>query len=136
MLDCGLRWEEAAGQHGFRVDLLRKKLHVREVAVRGRRIKLEPKTEASERDVPLTDDLVTDLAWLMGDPRPRRAPVRLVGVDGTERPLDYTNWLRRVWNPRSPPPAWASPSRRRTTAGTPTARRSPRKGSRRTRSWR
>lgn len=94
MLDCGLRWEEAAGLHGFRVDLIRRRIHVREVAVRGRKIKLEPKTEAGERDVPLSDHLVDELAWLIGD-RGRDA-LLFVELDG--RPLDYRNWLKRVWN--------------------------------------
>lgn len=98
MLDTGLRWEEAAGIHGFRVDLLRKKIHVREVVVRGQKIKHEPKTKAGIRDVPLTDDLVDDLAWLIGH-RGGREKLLFVtlGRDGAERPLDYTNWRDRVW---------------------------------------
>jgi integrase len=39
MLEAGLRWEEAAGLHGFRVDLMRRMVRVQEVVERGRRIK-------------------------------------------------------------------------------------------------
>lgn len=98
MLFAGLRWEEAAGLHGFRVDLMRRKVRVREVIVRGRKIKAMPKTAAGERDVPLGDDLVADLSKLMAG-RPRDGLVFVEpGRDGSEGPLDYTNWLKRVWN--------------------------------------
>lgn len=98
MLFAGLRWEEAAGLHGFRVDLMRRTVRVREVIVRGRRIKPTPKSVAGERDVPLGDDLVADLSGLMAG-RPRDGLVFVdVGRDGVERPLDYSNWLKRVWN--------------------------------------
>lgn len=94
MLFAGLRWEEAAGLHGFRVDLMRRKLRIREVIVRGRKVKGTPKSEAGERDVPIGDDLVADLSRLMAD-RPRD---QLVFVEADGRPLDYSNWLKRVWN--------------------------------------
>jgi integrase len=94
MLFAGLRWEEVAGLHGFRVDLMRRQLRVREVIVRGRRVKPTPKTVAGERDVPIGDDLVAGLSQLMGD-RPREG---LVFAESDGRPLDYSNWLKRVWN--------------------------------------
>lgn len=94
MLDAGLRWEEVAGLHGFRVDMLRRKARIREVAVRGRKIKLEPKSKAGERDVPLTDGLVDDLGWLIGI----RGRDGLLFAEDDGRPLDYNNWLKRVWN--------------------------------------
>ena len=94
MLLAGLRWEEASGLHGFRVDLMRRKLRVREVIVRGRKVKGTPKSEAGERDVPLGDDLVAGLSQLMAA-RPREG---LIFVEADGRPLDYSNWLKRVWN--------------------------------------
>lgn len=94
MLFAGLRWEEASGLHGFRVDLMRRRLRIREVIVRGRRVKATPKTDAGERDVPLGDDLVADLSKVMAD-RPRDG---LVFVEADGGPLDYSNWLKRVWN--------------------------------------
>lgn len=95
MLEAGLRWQEVAGLHVFRVDLLRKQVTVQEVAERGRRVKAEPKSAAGQRVVPLTDDLVVALSrHLSGKPRDG-----LVFPDHDGRPLDYSNWLKRVWAP-------------------------------------
>lgn len=95
MLEAGLRWQEVAGLHVFRVDLMRKVLTVKEVAERGRRIKVEPKSRAGQRVVPLTDDLVVGLSkHLRGLEREG-----LVFDPGDGRPLDYPNWLKRVWGP-------------------------------------
>lgn len=95
MLDAGLRWQEVAGLHGFRVDLMRRVVTVQEVAERDRTIKLKPKSKAGARVVPLTDELVELLsAHLAG--RDREGLV-FGDVDG--RPLDYANWLKRVWRP-------------------------------------
>lgn len=97
MIDAGLRWEEVAGLHGFRVDLLRRRIRVREVAVRGRQIKSTPKTKAGERDVPLTNRLVEGYAELLAT-RPREGLVFADPDRDDGRPLDYNNWLKRVWN--------------------------------------
>jgi integrase len=97
MLFCGLRWEEAAGQHVFRVDLMRQKLKVREVVVRGRKIKTTPKTRAGEREVPFGDEVAHGLGALIAKRREGLLFVS-VGRDGVERPLEYTNWLDRVWH--------------------------------------
>lgn len=94
MLDCGLRWQEVAGLHVFRVDLMRKVVRVQEVAERGRSIKDKPKSEAGERPVPLTDDLVVKLSRHLAD-RPRDG---LVFTEANGAQLDYSNWLKRVWN--------------------------------------
>lgn len=95
MLDAGLRWEEAAGLHVFRVDLMRRQLRVQEVVERGRRIKPEPKSKAGQRVVPLTEDLVAKLSrHLAGRPRDG-----LLFAERDGGPLDYSNWLKRVWNP-------------------------------------
>ncbi|WP_160006834.1 tyrosine-type recombinase/integrase [Nocardioides sp. AX2bis] len=95
MLDAGLRWQEAAGLHAFRVDLMRQRVRVQEVVERGRRIKPLPKSDAGAREVPLTDDLVADLSVLMAG----RARDELLFAEADGRPLDYSNWLKRVWNP-------------------------------------
>jgi integrase len=96
MLDAGLRWQEAAGLHVFRVDLMRRQIRVQEVARRDRSIKLIPKSEAGGRVVPLTDDLVTLLsAHLKGKPREGLVfPGEKAG-----QAMDARNWLKRVWAP-------------------------------------
>lgn len=94
MLFAGLRWEEAAGLHGFRVDLMRQKLRVREVAVRGRKIKPIPKSKAGERDVPFAGELLAGLSRHMAD----RSPEELLFAGADGRPIEYSNWLKRVWS--------------------------------------
>lgn len=102
LLEAGLRWQEAAGLHVFRVDLKRKQLTVQEVVERGRRIKKIPKSKAGQRVVPLTDELVAKLKAHIG------ARDGLVFTEPTRQwkgreigggPLDYSNWLKRVWAP-------------------------------------
>lgn len=95
MLEAGLRWQEAAGLHVFRIDLMRRTITVKEVAERGRRIKEVPKSDAGQRVVPLTDDLVAALSRHLGG----RARDGLVFPDPKGGVLDYSNWLKRVWNP-------------------------------------
>ena len=95
MLDAGLRWQEAAGLHGFRVDLLRKRIRVQEVIERGRAIKTVPKSAAGQREVALTDELTEDLSRHMVG----RARESLLFTEADGRPLDYANWLKRVWKP-------------------------------------
>lgn len=95
MLDAGLRWQEAAGLHVFRVELMRRTVTVQEVVERGGRIKEIPKSKAGQRVVPLTDDLVLDLSRHLAG----RARDGLVFTDPKGGPLDYSNWLKRVWAP-------------------------------------
>lgn len=95
MLECGLRWQEAAGLHVFRVDLRRRVLRVQEVIERAGGIKGQPKSEAGSRVVPLTDELAGLLgAHLAG--RPKEGLVFSAPGGGE---LVYSNWLKRVWNP-------------------------------------
>lgn len=98
MLDAGLRWQEAAGQHIFRVDLKRRRqLRVQEVVERGSRvIKAQPKSEAGARVVPLTDELVEDIEAYL-ETHPTKDGLLFPAPDGG--PLDYNNWLKRVWKP-------------------------------------
>lgn len=95
MLEAGLRWEEAAGLHGFRVNLMRRQVRVQEVIERGRRVKPEPKSAAGQREVPITDELVARLSRYMAE----RDLAGLLFTESDGRPLDYSNWLKRVWNP-------------------------------------
>jgi len=95
LLDCGLRWEEAAGLHRRNVDLRRQRIHVVDVMERDRTIRPYPKSERGERDVPVGDDL-----W----PRFRdhvmtRGRDALVFTTQQGKPLDYTRWRARVWAP-------------------------------------
>lgn len=105
MLDAGLRWEEVAGLHVFRVDLMRRVVRVQEVARRDRTIKPIPKSRAGQRVVPLEDGLVERLSQHLAG-RPRDG---LVFPDRDGRPLDYSNWLKRVWNPAVGAAALADP---------------------------
>lgn len=95
MLDAGLRFEEAAGLHGFRLDLLRGRVRVQEVLERDGTVKGSPKSKAGERTVPLTDELVESYAAHMTG-RPRDG---LVFTERAGGPINYSNWLKRVWNP-------------------------------------
>jgi len=95
MLDAGLRWQEAAGLHHFRVDVRRRRIRVQEVVEHGRLIKLEPKSDAGSRWVPLTDDLVA-LYLAHVEEHGREGMLFHEGSGGA---LDYDNWLKRVWRP-------------------------------------
>jgi integrase len=105
MLDAGLRCEEAAGLHGFRLDLLRRRLRVHEVLERDGGVKAEPKSEAGERWVPLTEDLVAGYAAHMEG----RSREGLVFTDGRGGPVRYDNWLKRVWRPAVAPAGLEAP---------------------------
>lgn len=96
MLDAGLRWQEAAGLHRFRIDLKRRTVYVQEVIQRDvDAVKAQPKSEAGSRTVPLTDELVADLrAYLRAHPGDG-----LLFTTSTGAPLDYHNWRRRVFAP-------------------------------------
>jgi integrase len=83
----GLRWEEVAGLHVHRVDLTNRRLTVVEVLRRDTSIKKRGKSAASQRYVPIGEDLAGMLRALMPD-------VGLVFPG-----LDYTNWRRRVFVP-------------------------------------
>jgi integrase len=70
-------------------------LRIQEVLERDGTIKAKPKSEAGQRLVPLTNELVDELrGYLHGR---GRDGLLFTAVDG--RPLDYSNWLKRVWKP-------------------------------------
>lgn len=96
LLDAGLRWQEAAGLHHFRVDERRKRLRVQEVVEEGNTIKDVPKSLAGSRLVPLTDELVK---LYRGHVLAHgREGLVFPGPDGVG-PMDYDNWVKRVWAP-------------------------------------
>lgn len=97
MLEAGLRWQEAAGLHVFRIDRRRRQLRVQEVVERGSAvIKPQPKSEAGSRVVPLIDDLYEALEVLL-EAHPTKDG--LLFAAGNGKPLNYSNWLNRVWSP-------------------------------------
>lgn len=92
LLGTGLRWEEATALDGRHVNFLRKTITVEQALGRDRKIK-PPKTAASYRDVPLTDELAEALS---------RHVVNLakpVFQQPNGERLDYSNWRARVWVP-------------------------------------
>jgi len=90
----GLRWGEVAGMRVGRVDLLRKTVTVSEQVTRGTEVGRRPTEHQHPR---------------RASPRAQR-PHEIDGTDGANpeellfsnyegRPLDYSNWRRRVWEP-------------------------------------
>lgn len=65
MLWCGLRWGEAAGMTGARIDLDRRQLHVRQVMLKDGTVKDCPKSAAGNRTVPLPDLTIQALTPVM-----------------------------------------------------------------------
>jgi integrase len=86
---AGLRWEEVAGLHHYRVDLPARRLIVVEVKRRDGSIKSMPKSSAGQRYVPIVDELAEALEPLL---RPGSTELVFPGVA-------YTNWRRRVFLP-------------------------------------
>lgn len=101
MLDAGLRWQEAGGMHHFRVDVRRRRVRVQEVLERDGAIKAQPKSEAGARWAPLTDELV-ELYEQHVRRHGREGLVFALDYDVAPEqrvPLDYSNWVKRVWGP-------------------------------------
>ena len=89
----GLRWGEAVALRGDQVDVLRRRVHVRESAtlVNGELVWGPPKSHRA-RTVVIPRFLVDELAPLVsGD--------QLVFTSPNGRPLRSPNFLRRVWQP-------------------------------------
>lgn len=86
---AGLRWGEAAGLHAHRVDVVRGLLTVQEARRRDGSVKAMPKSETSQRVVPMPGPLRESLE-----------PVLAEHPSGALFPgVDYTNWRRRVFVP-------------------------------------
>ncbi len=97
---CGLRLGELAGLRRSRIDLLRRQVHVAEIAVevKGQLIFGPPKTRAGQRKVPLprfvADELAVHLAtYGSADP----GSLVFVGADGGA--LRANGWRARHWRP-------------------------------------
>lgn len=95
MVFTGMRWGEAAGLHGDRVDWMRGRLHVNEV-ITPQGVKEYPKSSKSRREVPVPRHVLNAMSALM------------VGIDPSDlvfrteskrpgRPLSDSNW-RKVWH--------------------------------------
>jgi len=95
----GLRWAEAAGLTVSGFDRKRNEVTVEHQLGRDGEL-VPPKSAASRRTKACPKWLADDLAALIN--RRRRSdtgPNALLFVTGDNRPLDYTNWRRRVWLP-------------------------------------
>jgi site-specific recombinase XerD len=121
LLDCGLRWEEAAALPRDLVDLRRGRIQVAYVMERSGGIRGYAKSEAGNRPVPIGDSLLPRLRdhvlTVPAGADPRADPACLVfkapGPAHRDRdkckgkrcpgcavsPLRYPTWLRRVWLP-------------------------------------
>lgn len=99
----GLRWGEVAGLRVGNIDLLRKTVTIAEQVTRGRGGAGNigpPKSAASRRTVSIPSELADELSAHMRS-------IGLTGADPDEllfpnhdgRPLDYSNWRGRVWEP-------------------------------------
>lgn len=99
----GLRWGEVAGLRVGNVDVLRKTVTISEQVTRGRGGAGDigpPKSPASQRTVSIPNELADELSGHMRS-------MGLTGADPDEllfpnqdgRPLDYSNWRSRVWEP-------------------------------------
>jgi integrase len=86
---AGLRWEEVAGMHHYRIDLARRRLLVVEVKRRDGSIKPMPKSSAGQRYVPIVDELADALEPILD---PHSTELMFPGAS-------YTNWRRRVFLP-------------------------------------
>jgi integrase len=99
----GLRWGEVAGLRVGHIDLLRKTITIAEQVTRGRGGAGNigpPKSTAARRTISIPSELADELSTHMRS-------IGLTGADPAEllfpnhdgRPLDYSNWRGRVWEP-------------------------------------
>ena len=99
----GLRWGEVAGLRVGRVDLLRRTITVAEQVIRGAGgigFVSPPKSAAGRRTLSIPVELASLLSKHLADRGLTGATsnaLLLAGAGG--RPLDYSNWRRRVWLP-------------------------------------
>jgi integrase len=99
----GLRWGEVAGLRVGHVDVLRKTVTIADQVTRGRGGAGDigpPKTAAARRTISIPNELADELSSHMKS-------IGLTGADPDEllfpnqdgKPLDYSNWRGRVWEP-------------------------------------
>jgi len=99
----GLRWGEVAGLRVGRVDLLRRTITVAEQVTRGAGgvgFVSPPKSAAGRRTLSIPVELASLLSKHLADSGLTGATsgaLLFAGAGG--RPLDYSNWRRRVWLP-------------------------------------
>ncbi len=93
LLGTGMRFEEAAAFPRELVDLRRGLVTVRDVMERDGTIRDYPKASASNRTIPVDEEVWPQLrAHVLTVP-----PGRAVFVAEGGGPLRYSNWMRRVW---------------------------------------
>jgi len=99
----GLRWGEVAGLRVGNVDLLRKTITVAEQVTRGAGGAGgigPPKSAAARRTISIPTELADELSAHMKSLELTGAdPEELLFPNNEGRPLDYSNWRRRVWEP-------------------------------------
>lgn len=99
----GLRWGEVAGLRVGNVDLLRKTVTVAEQVTRGAGGAGgigPPKSAAARRKISIPTELADELSAHMKSLELTGAdPEELLFPNNEGRPLDYSNWRRRTWQP-------------------------------------
>jgi integrase len=99
----GLRWGEVAGLRVGNVDLLRKSVTIVEQVTRGRGGAGNigpPKSDAARRTISIPWELADELSAHMKALELTGAdPEALLFPNHDGRPLDYSNWRGRVWEP-------------------------------------
>lgn len=99
----GLRWGEVAGLRVGNVDLLHKTVTIAEQVTRGRGGAGDigpPKTDAARRTLSIPIELASELSVHMKAMELTGAdPDQLLFPNHDGRPLDYSNWRGRVWEP-------------------------------------
>ncbi len=99
----GLRWGEVAGLRVGRVDLLRRTITVAEQVTRGVGgvgFASPPKSAAGRRTLSIPAELASLLSKHLADRGLTGATSNALLFGGAGgRPLDYSNWRRRVWLP-------------------------------------
>lgn len=95
LLDCGLRWGEAAALDREHVDMRRRLVHVGPVVERDGTVRAYPKSPAGVRPVPVGEHVwprLRDLALTV----PAKG---LLFTSRAGRTLHYPNWRARIWLP-------------------------------------
>jgi integrase len=99
----GLRWGEVAGLRVGNIDLLRKTVTITEQVTRGRGGAGHigpPKSAAARRTISIPGELADELSAHMKSMRlTGAASEALLFPNHDGRPLDYSNWRGRVWDP-------------------------------------
>ncbi|HUP15929.1 MAG TPA: site-specific integrase [Acidimicrobiia bacterium] len=99
----GLRWGEVAGLRVGYVDVLRKTVTIAEQVTRGKRGAGDirpPKSAAARRTISIPSELADELSAHMKSMGLTGAdPDELLFPNNDGRPLGYSNWRGRVWEP-------------------------------------